>query len=229
MKNPIKDIKITKIFWGIVFVLVGMGLTLDIFEILPFMQYFGMWWPVLLIIFGLIELVADPRRYLSALIMIGVGAMFQLDKLYDFQISVWSLLLPFVLIVVGIRIIFGSQKKVETDAKPADYTNTTAIFGASEVSSSSKQYKGGIMTALFGGAKIDLTKAKIEDTAVIDVNVAFGGGDIIIPENWIVNVDVLPIFGGVGNHSKVPDDGKVLIVRGIVAFGGVEIKNVDED
>jgi hypothetical protein len=56
--------------------------------------------------------------------------------------------------------------------------------------------------------------------------VLFGGGRIIVPDDWIVETHLTAIFGGVGDARLARDrsaDGPRLIVDGIVVFGGFGI------
>lgn len=105
----------------------------------------------------------------------------------------------------------------------------------------------------FGGMDIDLTQAELTaQHTVIDVYCVFGGVDIIVPDTWQVDLDVLPIFGGaevvrdrrgldrfLGKKSDSYGDPALnsqaayaagtqphITVRGFCAFGGVTVKRV---
>jgi predicted membrane protein len=105
-----------------------------------------------------------------------------------------------------------------------------AFFGGIERKVEGKFFQGGNITALFGGFKIDLTRAEMEgDEAVIYVNAVFGGGEIIAPESWRVSVEGAGIFGGYVDKTRYgprPDGViKTLHVRGAAVFGGIEVKS----
>lgn len=87
----------------------------------------------------------------------------------------------------------------------------------------------------FGGNDLDFREATITaQTTVINVGCIFGGIDIIVPDYFQVDIEVLPIFGGsdiVGAPQRnLPDTSAGarprIIVRGFVAFGGVDVKRV---
>jgi hypothetical protein len=87
----------------------------------------------------------------------------------------------------------------------------------------------------FGGNDLDFREATLTaQTTVIDVCCLFGGVDIIVPDYFQVDIDVLPIFGGTDltgspqrNLPETPADARPrIVVRGFVAFGGVDVKRV---
>ena len=113
-----------------------------------------------------------------------------------------------------------------TDAE-FDYT---AIFGGIKQRVTVKNFRGGRLTALFGGFQVDLTRADIDgQTAVIDASALMGGGEIRVPYNWIVEIRGIALLGAYTDetHQEVTDTAtaKRLIVKGIAALGGVVIKN----
>jgi hypothetical protein len=105
-----------------------------------------------------------------------------------------------------------------------------AIFGGIKQRVTVKNFRGGRLTALFGGFEIDLTRADIEgQTAVIDASALMGGGEIRVPYTWVVDIQGIAILGGYTDetHQEIPDSAtaKRLIVKGVAALGGVVIKN----
>ncbi|MGH9736576.1 MAG: LiaF transmembrane domain-containing protein [Candidatus Acidiferrales bacterium] len=105
-----------------------------------------------------------------------------------------------------------------------------AIFGGIKQRVTVKNFRGGRLTALFGGFEVDLTRADIEGpVAVIDASALFGGGEIRVPPGWIIEIQGLAILGGYTDetHQEIADHAtaKRLIVKGIAALGGVVIKN----
>lgn len=91
--------------------------------------------------------------------------------------------------------------------------------------------------AAFGGTGLDFREAILTaETTVVNIGCAFGGVDVIVPDHYQVDVDVLPIFGGTdvtgkpGRNLPATGAGQApkIIVRGFVAFGGVEVKRVPQ-
>jgi predicted membrane protein len=94
-----------------------------------------------------------------------------------------------------------------------------------------QNFRGGKLTAVFGGSEIDLFDCRLaEGTNYLDVFAMFGGTDITMPSDWNVKVEVLPIFGGFTDKRRkepnhVPDPERKLIIKGLVLFGGGNLKS----
>lgn len=117
------------------------------------------------------------------------------------------------------------QKKTNSN----DYLDSVNVFGGSHQAIYSKNFKGGEITAVFGGCDVNLTQADFEGEIVIDVTAIFGGAKIIIPPGWEVKSEVTAIFGGLDDKRSIQPitDGKnrLVIIKGIALFGGVDIRN----
>lgn len=219
-----------RFFLGGVFILLGVGFILGNLNVFQFGEFFSKLWPVIIILFGLAQLISNPKAFWGPAIIILFGVLFLLGTLNIFTFSVWSLVGPLVLILVGFRILIGSTATRFQKGSSEDFSNLTAVFGASTVNVISQSYKGGVVTAIFGGSKIDLRAAKIaDDGANIDVNVIFGGADVIVPKGMNVVTEGIPVFGGFENKAEVSTSGPRLTIKGLVAFGGVTIKNDDRE
>ena len=92
----------------------------------------------------------------------------------------------------------------------------------------SQNFKGGEITAIFGGIEVQLTRANISDEgAVIEMTAIFGGLKLIVPRDWVIKVEVVSIFGGFTDKrlysSPNPTQNKVLYIKGVTVFGGGEL------
>jgi len=134
----------------------------------------------------------------------------------------------------GVGETFMSEKSSSTgstefNAEQADTVNSQALFCGIQKRVMSKNFKGGKVSAIFGGTEIDLTQADLADNAVLNVEVAFGGVKLLIPPHWELKMGVTNIFAGVEDKRMYPqggeDTGKVLRITGTVLFGGLEIKS----
>jgi len=117
----------------------------------------------------------------------------------------------------------------ETTYSEDDYIDTTSIFGGTKKVILSKNFKGGDMVNIFGGSEIDLTKADMKDTAVLEVTCIFGGATLVVPSHWAVKSEAVTIFGGISDKRSIAgfteNSGKNLLLKGTVLFGGIEIKS----
>ncbi|MFC2134285.1 LiaI-LiaF-like domain-containing protein [Bacteroidota bacterium] len=112
-----------------------------------------------------------------------------------------------------------------------DTIDEVSIFGGGNKVFQSQNFRGGKITAIFGGSEINLYDCKLADGIhEIDLTALFGGTTIIVPKDWKVEVDVVSIFGGFGDkRRKDPNisfqQNKTLLIKGTVIFGGGEVKN----
>ncbi|MBL0132131.1 MAG: hypothetical protein IPP43_14385 [Chitinophagaceae bacterium] len=110
-----------------------------------------------------------------------------------------------------------------------DFVNTNCVFGGTKRNILSKEFKGGDIVNLFGGTEINLSQADIQGTVVIEITNFFGGTKLIVPSNWEVKSEAVMVFGGVDDKRSIPasteTSGKILVLRGTVIFGGIEIKS----
>lgn len=111
-----------------------------------------------------------------------------------------------------------------------DYLDSVNVFGGSHQIVYSKNFKGGDVVAVFGGCDVNLTQSDFTGEIVLEVVAVFGGSKIIIPQSWVVKHEITAILGGVDDKRAImplPEGApeKILIIRGLAMFGGIEIKN----
>lgn len=122
----------------------------------------------------------------------------------------------------------GAKNYTYTDT--SDYVNAQSLFTGMQRRVVSKNFKGGKASAIFGGTEIDLTQADIQDVAMLNVEVAFGGIKLLVPPHWDLQVNMGTMFAaGIEDKRMYPntniDTSKVLRINGSVIFGGLEIKS----
>lgn len=215
----------TRIFAGLGFILFGGLLLLDSLNINGFDNLLGTWWPLFVIGAGLLVFLNDFRSYLWALLISGFGVVYLLRNLGVADFNPWQIFWPAVIIVIGLSVIFrrpGMDQKM-TDEQSDD---VSAILGGVDHTNKSDDYKGGKVTAIMGGVKIDLRKAVIKDGAILDVFTLMGGIELVVPENVTVKSKAMVILGGIENKAQTTADRKspTLYVTGEVIMGGVEVK-----
>ncbi|MGH8941707.1 MAG: LiaF transmembrane domain-containing protein [Acidimicrobiia bacterium] len=213
-----------RLFFGLLIVAVGTVLLLDNAGVLDAGEIFGTWWPAVLVLAGILTFAANPRHWPVALIITGIGVAFLLSNLDIVDIG--SIVIPAAIILVGLLVIFGRGLGSPTEA--GDRVNSFNVFSGSEIASHSKQFQGGSISAVFGGAEVDLRDTVPAPDAALDVFAAFGGVEVTVPEGWNVVTRGLPLFGGIDNATAkeaVPADAPTLAVNATVLFGGLEIKH----
>lgn len=109
-----------------------------------------------------------------------------------------------------------------------DYLDSVNVFAGSHHIVYSKNFKGGDLTAIFGGCDVNLTQADFDGKVVINITAIFGGTKIIVPPGWQIKQEVTAIFGGFDDKRTmrtVEDLDKVVIIKGVALFGGVDIRS----
>ncbi len=110
-----------------------------------------------------------------------------------------------------------------------DFVDSTSIFGGDKKNILSKDFKGGDIVNIFGGTELNLTQADINGKVTIEITTIFGGTKLIVPSNWEVKSEAVTIFGGLEDKRTMSaiasNSDKILLLKGTVIFGGIEIKS----
>lgn len=213
-----------RLFFGTLIVAFGTLLLLDAADVLDAGSIISDWWPAVIILVGLIAWIANPRHWVVGGLIILVGVTFLLSNLDVADIG--AIIVPAVVIVVGLLIMFG--RGLGSRDEVGDTVSSFNVFSGSEMASHSDSFQGGSISAVFGGAELDLRDATPAPGANLDVFTAFGGLDIQVPQGWQVDIKGLPIFGGFDNvtaKEQLGPDAPLLTINATVLFGGVEIKH----
>ena len=112
----------------------------------------------------------------------------------------------------------------------AEYLDELNIFGGCEKKITTKSFRGGKVTSIFGGATFDFRDCELaEGKNVLDIANLFGGTKLILPSHWKVHVDIVSIFGGFSDkripNQNIAESDRELHIVGVVFFGGGEIKS----
>lgn len=224
------------LIWGALLIFVGLAFLLDHMGIIS-IDHLWRFWPILLIVAGISNVVSPERRFWGML-LIAAGAILQLDQLGIAHFG-WNDFWPIILIAAGLMLIWSSLTSrkctppLPSGGDPRLTVNGVAIFSGLERRMTTQDFQGGHVTAIFGGIELDLTEANMQaDEATLEVNAIFGGAEIRVPDSWQVSYRGGPIFGGVEDKTRVRrsedmagSKPKVLHITGLVAFVGLEIKN----
>ncbi len=213
-----------KLIFPIVLIVLGAGILLDNVGVWNFWNIVGDWWPLIIIIAGLATWQGDKKATGPVITMI-IGFILLLWTVDVIPAGFSGVFWPAMLIVIGI-IILTKRSKDPTGATDAERINIQAIFGGINKKVTSPSFKGGSVSAVFGGGELDLRQAHIQDKAVLNVTAVFGGCEIFVPKSIKINVQGTPILGGWEDKTSSDNQAdKTLIIKGVAMFGGVEIKN----
>lgn len=215
-----------EIIFGLAIVAVGAGFMLDALQVADFSQLVGTWWPLAIVLVGVVSFISNPRMFVWPAVIIAIGCLLQVRELGLIVFNVWSLIWPAIIIVFGFSMLFGRHNKAgaPTDDNAVDIF---AAFSGNNVRSTASNFTGGKVSSMFGGVELDLRDAHIKESATLDIFTAFGGIEMRVPEGWVVKVTGLPLFGGWEDKTTAPKNKQAptLHIKGTCLFGGVEIKN----
>jgi predicted membrane protein len=225
-----------RVIAGVLLVILGIGALLDQFTTFDFGTFISNWWPMFVVLVGVIQLVTRSAPVAGALVVIVAGLVLEAGALELLPVNFWELFWPVVLIAVGASLLLPRALGHRGSVEGADTVNYFTAFGGREDRVVSTAFQGGTATALFGGVELDLREAALAaGGATMDVTAAFGGVNIAVPQDWVVEISGIPLFGGWSNktvtHRKdapspaVAVDRKTLRIKAFVAFGGLEVKN----
>jgi len=189
--------------------------------------------PLLFVLLGVYALIRSGFRNIAGpIILIVIFGTIQLLVLGIISAGTIANWWPLIIILIGLGFLLNRVRRPSAAAGDAATIDMFALFGGADNVSASQSFQGGDITAIFGGADLDLRESKVQGPADIHVFAMFGGIDIRVPPDWQVRVDVLPIFGGAGDErprkavtEEIGKEGPDLIVAGFVAFGGIAIKD----
>ncbi len=218
-----------RLTFGIILIIVGLLFLLDNLGILFFdLPYFTFHWEYILIALG-IYFLTTSRSKTAGTILVAIG-------LFSLLPSLW----PLLLVALGAYILLKKDHQShnghfeETSGSTTEHTNfidDVSIFGGNKKTYTSTNFEGGKITAIFGGGELNLSSCFLaEGKNILDILTIFGGYEIRVPEDWKIHNDVVSIFGGVSDErskdpNRVYDESRILVLKGLTLFGGVEIKS----
>jgi hypothetical protein len=194
-------------------------------------------WESLVIVIGLFVGIKSRFQNFGWLILVGIGTFFMLD---DFYPAMRNFVWPVVIIAIGLLIILRphrpkknliiAEEPVLTDAEEAkeDVIDMACVFGSTKKIVLSKNFKGGEVVCVFGGAEINLTQADFANIVKIEVVAIFGGAKLVVPANWEIRSETAAVFGGIDDKREIiaiANPEKTIFLEGTVIFGGVEISS----
>lgn len=231
---------------GVVILLVGVFLLLRNLDIDLNLPRWLISWQMLIMLIGGILWFKSECKNVGGLIMIAVGAVFMIREYFFLPFDIDRFLWPALLIIIGLLFIIfrpdnkipkspddfvDSTAKVVPDLFPVDedYINAQVLFSGENRLIVSKNFKGGRISAVFGGCDVNLLQADFEGVIVLDCQCVFGGVELVVPANWEVKILTKSVFGGVEDKRPIEligsNPNKVLMIKGNCTFGGIEIKS----
>lgn len=217
-------------FGNIFGLLVGVALLVHMQGFFDFDLFFDGWWTLFIIVPCIASIIKSGVN-VGNVIGVFIGAALLVDAQFDLPFNFgWSMILPFILVVVGISVMFGNSARRSqnvTHINSEGVLRHTAIFSSYDTVFKDEEFYGADIFCLFGGVEMDLRDAIVRDDISLKSTTIFGGADIFVPRNVNVEVVSTPIFGGVSNdvekRQKDPDQ-PTIFINCTCIFGGVDLK-----
>jgi predicted membrane protein len=244
--------------FGVMAIIVGVVFLLYQSDVFPATFHLD-FWAVVFTAAGLAQFLTgcEGRNRIWGIALIALGAVMQTNAMGYTHLHMRQLW-PLFIIVAGISALWhtmnddptrrfkvGMFQKGDGDTAESVHGNPPEegsevmnpeinmdfFLGGGEPRIESKNFRGGRVNAVLGGFVLDLRRADIEgNEAVLYVTTMMGGGEIKVPESWLVEMHGSAILGGYDNKTRFfqPDATKPvkrLIIRGSAILGGIEVKN----
>lgn len=227
----------SRLIFGLVLITVGLFLFADRFDLIPYeWNQYIFTWQSLLIVIGLVSLGKGESR-VTGLVLISIGGLFLAAKVLGYHYPIKYFFWPTVFVAIGLILIFHSKGHMPRFGMrkgiiDVDFIDDMSIFGGSEQRVSSKNFRGGRVTNIFGGSTFFMGDAQLAPGRnILDMFCLFGGSKIVVPSDWKIKIEVTSIFGGYSDkrmdvqRAEGEASEKELVIRGVVIFGGGEIKS----
>lgn len=221
--------KLNRILWGLVFIVLGVIIALNVFNIIDFNIFFRGWWLVFIIVpcfIGLFDNTNESKMGNIVGLVIGVLLLLMCNNLIRFDIII-KLFIPAIFVIIGLYLILGSSinSKVKEKINSTNKDNLESIVATfAEKNEKPNKFNGAKVDAIFGSVYLDLSESSIKNESVIVATGIFGSVNIKVPEDIQVIIKSTPIFGGVSNKSKGKNEKKIIYIEAYAVFGSVDIK-----
>lgn len=150
-------------------------------------------WPVILVLFGA-SIVVQALRPAS-------------DGVRSAGLPIGPI---FLLVVVAFLYNHGAFWRFAERRISASGNNVSAVLSGSQRTISGRTFNAADVTAVMGGAKLDIRGAALEpgQSAVIDVLALMGGAELLVPKEWNVSIETTSVMGGVTDARRAPPAGR---------------------
>ncbi|MES2628237.1 MAG: hypothetical protein V4616_04640 [Bacteroidota bacterium] len=222
--------------------LFGMGGLLLARQMGALIPSWVMSWQMLLIVIGLLIGARHGFRRGGWFVPILIGGVFLVA---DFVPSapIKHYFWPVFFMLAGLFFIFKKQRKHDrkehfrkkffrggyTPPSADEQLDIVSIFSGAKKNIITKDFRGGEVTCVFGGAEINMSQSDFTGVITLEGTAVFGGAKFLIPAHWSVQSEVTCIFGSVEDNrpmtNVMPDTEKILVLKGTCLFGGIEISS----
>jgi hypothetical protein len=173
---------------GLCVMALGIALVLDRLGVVPAEQVLQ-YWPLGLVLLGASMVFQAIRGGPDAAVRGGfpIGA------------AIW-------LVLIGLLLTHVFERRSSARDQREDHLRLFAIMSGDRRSVVDTPFHGADMTAVMGGVRLDLLKARVApgEEVAVDVFAVMGGAELQVPRNWVVDIKATSIMGGVKDSRGSP-------------------------
>ncbi|PPK65170.1 LiaF-related protein [Actinokineospora auranticolor] len=215
--------KPVRLWIGLVLLILGVLGLADAFDLFDAGNVLDHWWPVAVIGLGVTVMLVQRRVSAGPVVVAAFGCVLLANQLGWRESGVFW---PTVFVVMGAAVLIGLRRHRVVDH--SEFTAPVAVFGGTRTVDRSAHLTHADVSAIFGGATLDLREAHVEREATVDALALFGGVDVLVPRGWRVRITGMPVMGGCEDKTageQLPPEAPVLVVRATAVFGGIRVGN----
>lgn len=223
--------KISKIFWGLFFILAATAIVLSGLGVFAEINLISL---LLTIFLGAILIKSICHlSYTGILFSIAFILIIYAKQLGITAITPWPILFAALFGSIGLSIIFGKhchwyhygKSEVTKEELENNVVDINVSFGASAKYINTKELEKVNVSCSFGAAEIYFDNAEIKnDSAIINLDISFAGVEIYLPRTWRIENKVDVSLAAVEEKNKSNNvTEKTIILTGRVSLSGVEI------
>lgn len=183
----------------------------------------GKWWPLAVIAYGVLQLIADRTTAVGSGGIIALGAFLLGRSLGIFDASIWRFVWPFVLIGAGIWVLAGRAERTVGGGRSI---NTGTLLGLRKVRVQPGPLEDGSIVVVLGSLTLDLSEVEPPGDIDLRATVIAGSLSVMVPEGWEIDLDGTPILGMWDNTTARNGEGKQLLrIRALTVAGAIEVRH----
>lgn len=210
-----------RLLWGLLLLAIGTVLLVGQLADVDAGAVLAGWWPLAVIVAGLLRLVDRPRDVTGAVLVTGLGlgllAWRQglLGELDPGLLAAGGLILAGLVLLVrpprSRRVVTTGWRPHDDDRErrvhDEDLVEVTAILAERRVTVTAAGFRGGEATAVLGDVDLDLRGASLDPQgAELAVTAVLGDIDVLVPPGWQVTVEGTTVLGDVVDRSVATAD-----------------------
>lgn len=178
---------------GLILIVIGVGYLGDQLDIWSFSIFFRGWWALLLVIWGIFNIIENkPNIFNVAITVLGVYWFMSANHLIHFVLT-YKVIVAALLIYIGCKVLFSNMFSSKTNQYGQSDRNTTkknhdahlvinSSFSTRRYVNDSKIYSCRLNNS-FGSLFVDLSNADLSEIYEIRIENVFGSLELLLPSD----------------------------------------------